>query len=235
MTEPHAPPAPPVADPVAEVRDAPLPSPVRHRFGRVLVLAFLLALFLPAILFEGDPYWMPLFCRFMALAIFAISVDLVWGYTGLLTLGHGVYFGLGVYAVGYSLKLRQAAIAAAVPGAEPSFIPGPDMAMPDFMDYSRLPHVPFWVAPLINIWLALTVAIVLPTVVAALFGAVTFWRRIKGVYFSLITQAVLLATYTLIDCQLPYTGGRVGMVKLTKLDLFGHSFQMGSLYFLITG
>jgi len=72
-------------------------------------------------------------------------------------------------------------------------------------------------------------------VVAAVFGGITFWRRIKGVYFSLITQAVLLAAFTLIDCQLPYTGGRVGMIQLTKLELLGHSFQMGSLYFLITG
>src|SRR5882724_11997176 len=114
MTEPHAPPALVVVESASEIRAVPPPSsPVRNRAGRVLVGIFLLALFLPAFVFEGDPYWLPLFCRFMSLAIFALSVDLVWGYTGLLTLGHGVYFGLGVYAVGYSLKLRQAAIVAA--------------------------------------------------------------------------------------------------------------------------
>jgi urea transport system permease protein len=238
MIESQSPPAPDMVVPVAVVHDLPQAAPMRNRAGRLMVLVFLLALFLPAYMLNGDPYWMPLFCRFMSLAIFALSVDLVWGYTGLLTLGHGVYFGLGVYAVGYSLKLREAAIAAAqATNTEPSFVPGPHMALIDFMDMARLPQVPVWIAPLINIWFAIAVAIVLPALVATLFGAAVFWRRIKGVYFSLITQAVLLATFTLIDCQLPYTGGRVGMTQLTELQLFGHKFPKESLglLLLITG
>jgi urea transport system permease protein len=235
MTESPAPvatvPAPPPAEPIV----LPAPRPERRWLRRVLLVAFLAALFLPAWEFADDRYWLPLFCRFMSLALFALSVDLVWGYTGLLTLGQGVFFGVGVYAVGYALKLRQAAIDAAPFGTAPSFVAGPNMAMPDFMEWSRLPQVPAWIAPLINLDLALVLAVAVPTVLAALFGAVTFWRRIKGVYFSLITQAVLLAAYTVIDSQLPYTGGRVGMIRLARLELFGHTFHMVALYLLITG
>jgi urea transport system permease protein len=198
-------------------------------FSLVATLLFLAALFLPALLFPRDRYWLPLFTRFMALALFALSVDLIWGYTGLLSLGQGLYFGLGVYAVGYSLKLQQAATAAGMP-----FEASPDMALPDFMSYCGLSHVPFWVAPLINIWLALALALILPTLVAMLFGVVTFRRGIKGVYFALITQALLLAVFTLVDNQQPYTGGRVGMTYLARPQLFGITWQMLNLYLLVT-
>ena len=92
----------------------------------------------------------------LALALFALSVDLIWGYTGLLTLGQGLYFGMGAYAVGYSLKLQRAAQAAGKP-----LVAAEDMALPDFMEYCRLPAVPGWIAPLINIWLALALAVLL--------------------------------------------------------------------------
>ena len=111
----------------------------------------------------------------MALALFAVSLDLVWGYTGLLSLGHGLYFGMGAYIVGYSLKLQKAAFEAGKP-----FISRPHMAMPDFMAYCRLDAVPGWIAPLINIYVALPLAMLLPTVAAAAFGYITFRRRIKG-------------------------------------------------------
>ncbi len=238
MNEPLAPTAPAVAPDTPELLPTALPAPPPSRTwaGRAFLAIFLMALFLPAIAFEGDRYWLPMITRYMCLALFALSVDLIWGYTGLLSLGQGLYFGLGVYAMGYSLKLRQAAISAAtMSGAAPDFTPGPEMALPDFMGYCRLPHVPFWIAPLINVWLALTLAVLLPTIVAALFGGITFWRRIKGVYFSLITQAVLLAVFTLVDNQQPYTGGRVGMTYLARLDLFGVSFDRERLFLLVTG
>jgi urea transport system permease protein len=198
--------------------------------GRVVVTLFLLALFLPAYLFAGDRYWLPLFTRYMALALFALSVDMIWGYTGLLSLGQGLYFGLGVYAVGYCLKLRQAASTAAKP-----FVAAPDMEMPDFMAFSRLEQVPSWIAPLIDIRVALAVAVIVPTLVAFIFGAVVFWRGIKGVYFALITQGLLLAVFTFVDTQIAYCGGRVGMTYLADLELFGHTFQMASLFYLVTG
>jgi len=200
----------------------------RKRLGVLLQLAFLALLFVPGFLYADDKYWLTLFNRFLALALFALSVDLVWGYTGLLSLGQGLYFGIGAYAVGYSLKLRQAAHAAGRP-----LTAGPDMALPDFMEYCRLEQVPGWVAPLIDLRLGLMLALVLPAVLATLFGLLVFSRRIKGVYFSLITQALVLAVFTLVVNQQPYTGGVVGMTRLDKLELFGRKFQGVGLYYLI--
>ena len=213
--------------PATLVGTGPLESAWLRRGGLGLFIA---ALFLPALLFADDRYWLPLFSRYMALALFALSVDLVWGYTGLLSLGQGLYFGLGAYMMGYSLKLRSAAAAADRPP-----VAGPDMAMPDFMAYCRLPAVPDWIAPLIDTRLALTLAIALPTVIAGLFGLVVFARRIKGVYFSLITQALVFAVFQFVVCQQPYTGGVVGMTKLAKLELFGQRFTGMSMYLLVTG
>jgi urea transport system permease protein len=211
-------------------------APARLSIVRGLLLVlFVAALFVPGFLYADDRYWLPLFSKFMVLALFAMSVDLIWGYTGLLSLGQGLYFGLGAYAVGYSLILQRAAIKiAAVTGTEPSFVPGPNMPLPDFMEYCRVPAVPGWIAPLIDLRLAIPLAILLPLLVATLFGAIIFRLRIKGVYFSLVTQALVLAAFTLIVNQQPYTGGVVGMRDLAKLQLFGHKFVMVDLYYLIT-
>src|SRR5438445_10100913 len=113
-----------------------LPAARRKPLGWLFQLAFLALLFVPGFLYADDKYWLSLFSRFMALALFALSVDLVWGYTGMLSLGQGLYFGFGAYAVGYSLKLRAAARA-----ADMHFTPAPDMAMPDFMEYCRIDKV----------------------------------------------------------------------------------------------
>ena len=77
-------------------------------------------------------------------------------------------------------------------------------------------------------------AILLPALIAGLFGLIAFWRRIKGVYFSLLTQALLLATFTTIDGQLTYTGGRVGMPGLRRLELFGYEFSNRAVFYLTT-
>ena len=196
---------------------------------RAAVVVFLAALFLPGWYYANDKYMLPEFTRYMALALFAISVDLVWGYTGLLSLGQGLYFGLGAYAVAYSLKLQAAAIENDKP-----MIAAPDMALPDFMSWTRLGEVPVWIRPLIDLRIAIPLAVILPTVVAALFGFITFRRRIKGVFFSLVTQALLLAVFTVVYNQQPYTGGVVGMNNLAKLQLFGHKFVGLSMYLLTT-
>ncbi|HEV2949802.1 MAG TPA: urea ABC transporter permease subunit UrtC [Gemmataceae bacterium] len=199
----------------------------RDWFGRALTVLVLLGLLVPPYLFGDDKYWLPLFTRYVALAIFALSVDLIWGYTGLLSLGQGLYFGMGAYALGYSLKLQRTAQAAGAP-------PG-TVLLPDFMEYCRLPEVPWWVAPFIHIWLAIAVAVILPTLVATVFGLITFRLRIRDVFFSIITQALVLAAFTFVVNQQPYTGGVVGMTYLAKLELFGHPFQMLEMYYLVAG
>jgi urea transport system permease protein len=196
-------------------------------------LLFVAALFLPG--FYMDPgYRLPKFNRFMALALYALSVDLIWGYTGLLSLGQGLYFGIGGYIVGYSLILQKAALEE----DKPRYLASPDMALPPFMFQNRLEEVPTWIAPLIDIWLAIALALLIPMVIAALFGWVVFQRRIKGVYFSLITQAVVLSMFHLVTNQMPYTGGEGGLYNLATLELFGFDFLKPSpipMYLLTTG
>jgi urea transport system permease protein len=255
-----------------------IPSPAtswsgKGTFGLELLLFFAMVV-APYLIFADDRYWLPIFTRIMALAIFAMAVDLIWGYTGLLTLGQGLFFGLGAYAVGYSLKMQHAAAEAGLPPGTP--------AMPDFMLWCRMPAVPTWVTPLASTWVAVATALVLPTIAALFFALFTFRPRIRekrtlalylglylailapfaywwrdaltgdpwtaislgaillvlflggwwisgkstgGVFFSLITQALLLAVFTLVDNQQPYTGGRVGMPYLARLELFGHTFN----------
>src|SRR5438309_1123896 len=87
-------------------------SAARAYWRLAFFLLFLAALFLP-LRYPGyfDPFYrLPQFNRFMALALFAVSVDMIWGYTGLLSLGHGLYFGAGGYIVAWSLKLQKAAM-----------------------------------------------------------------------------------------------------------------------------
>ena len=122
-----APPAPLLAPPVAP---RPLWLTLLRSGGLVL---FLMALFTPGTYFADDRYWLPLFSRYMALALFALSVDLVWGYTGLLTLGHGLFFGIGVYALGYSLMFQTEALKYDRPLEF-----GPDMLKADLL--SSLPN-----------------------------------------------------------------------------------------------
>src|SRR5207302_7436488 len=173
----------------------------------ILVFLFLAALFIPGQYYANNKYWLPLYSKYMALALFALSVDLVWGYTGLLSLGQGVYFGLGAYSVAYSLTLQKAAADASRPIGT---------VAPQFMSYTNfapndpnyvVPPALTWIAPLGNIWVALAVAVLAPALVAGLFALVTCRLRVKGVYFALITQALLVAVFILVRNQQRITGG----------------------------
>jgi urea transport system permease protein len=206
--------------------DVAVSTPNVSAFTKLLgigtAVLFLAVLFTPAIAFSDDKYWLPLFTRYMALALFALSVDLIWGYTGLMSLGQGVYFGLGVYCVGFSLMFQKACEDAGLPLVQQESMPR----------FALQPFLPDWVGYLVHIWLAIPLAIILPVILASAFGYAAFQRRIKGVYFSLITQALLLAFFSLTEGSLPITGGEVGMPYLPRLKLFGHEFMMLDQYYL---
>ena len=217
MTEPA-----PAIEPAAPASVHAGLAPVnRTRF--LFFLVFLALLYVPGFILDPN-YRLPQFNRFLALALFALSVDLIWGYTGLLSLGHGLYFGMGAYFTAYSLKLQKAAMDASDFATKGRYYQGRDMAMPDYMFQGQLNEVPALIAPLINIYLALFLAVLVPTVTATFFGWVVFRRRIKGVYFSLITQALVYAFFTLVSTQRSYTGGVDGQPGLANLELFGFEF-----------
>lgn len=106
--------------------------------------------------------------KYLSLAIVAVAIDLIWGYTGILSLGHAVFFGLGAYCMGAYLKLQT----------EP---------LPDFMNWCGLTQLPWFWKPFKYVWFALPMTVILPVSLAFLIGIPTFRVGIKGVYFSILT------------------------------------------------
>ena len=129
------------------------------------------------------------------------GIALVWGNAGILPLGQGLFFGLGGYALAMHLKL-----AALSPGD-----------MPDFMQWNGLDALAVVVGcPSRAALFALVAAVVVPTVVAGALAWLVFHRRVGGVYFAIITQALALAATTFIISQQPYTGGFNGLTDFSS-------------------
>ena len=164
----------------------------------VIVVA---ALVLPVVL---PPFRLNLLGRFLSLGIVALGVDLIWGYTGMLSLGQGIFFALGGYALGMYLQLD-------------SLEPG---QLPEFFGLYGVKSLPaFWqpfgspVFTLFAIW-------VIPALVAGLLGYLVFRNRIKGVYFSILTQAALLVFFNFFNGQQKLINGTNGL-KTDTAQIFG--------------
>src|SRR6266542_5464034 len=148
-----------------------------------LAAAVLLVVILPALnaLPQGSPlrvsnFTLNLFGKFLAYAILALGIDLIWGYTGVLSLGHGVFFGLGAYAMGMHLMLEI--------GTQSVYRD----VLPDFMVWNRVTELPLFWKPFYHAGFALLAVLTVPAAIAWIFGFLTFRSRIRGVYFSIITQ-----------------------------------------------
>jgi len=168
------------------------------------ILAALSLFLLPLILSD---FRLNLLGKFLTFAIAAIALDLIWGYTGVLSLGHGVFFSLGAYCMAMYLKLQ----------AED---------LPDFMVWSGLTDLPWFWKPFKHLWVALPMAVIVPAVFAIIIGIPTFRARIKGVYFSILTQALALVFSILFIGQQPYTGGTNGMTNFQ--NMLGYSLSDSS-------
>lgn len=155
-----------------------------------LVITAVLAL---APLFLSD-FRTNLLGKFVAYAILAIGLDLIWGYTGILSLGHGVYFGLGAYAMAMHLKLEAAR-----------------GKLPDFMSWSGLEVLPWFWKPFASGSVAIVLAMLIPTFIAFVIGYLTFKNRIQGVFFSILSQALAIIFVVLFVGQQAYTGGTNGL------------------------
>ena len=180
-----------------------MPARFRGLVIRWVPLALVALLLVLAPSFLSD-FRISLLGKFLAFAILALSLDLVWGYAGMLSLGHGVFFGLGGYAFAMYLKLEAS-------GGK----------LPDFMFWSGLTDLPFFWAPFQYAWVAIGMTFILPAALAGALGYLVFRSRITGVYFALITQALALIVSILFIGQQPYTGGTNGLTDLKTV--FGHS------------
>ncbi|WP_439520817.1 urea ABC transporter permease subunit UrtC [Hydrogenophaga sp.] len=179
---------------------------LRYQLASLVLLTVLLAVVLPLSL---DIFRLNLVGKYLTYAFVAIGLVMLWGYGGVLSLGQGVFFGLGGYAMAMFLKLE----ASDPESTKIQSTPG----IPDFMDWNQITELPaFWV-PFKSFPFALAAVIVVPTLLAWLISFAMFKRRVGGVYFAIITQAVALILTVAIIGQQGYTGGVNGMTDLKTL------------------
>ena len=191
----------------------------------VAVLVPILNLVVPAdSAFHLSDFAVSLIAKIMCYAIAALAMDLIWGYTGILSLGHGVFFALGGYAMGMYL-MRQI-------GRDGNY----QSDLPDFMvflDWKTLP----WHWTFSDSFVAtLALVVLVPGALAFVFGFFAFRSRIKGVYFSIITQAMTFATMLLFFRNETGFGGNNGFTDFKRI--LGHAIATPSMrmtLFVITG
>jgi urea transport system permease protein len=178
-------------------------TPERWAFG-VVVAVFLgglpaLNLLPPDSPMRVSDFTLNLFGKFLAYAILALGIDLIWGYTGVLSLGHGVFFGLGAYAMGMHLMLEIGTLSVY------------QNVLPDFMVWNRVTELPLFWKPFYSGAFTLFAVIAVPGAVAFVFAYLTFRSRIRGVYFSIITQALALTAWLMFNRNTMNLGGTNGL------------------------
>src|ERR1700747_1697260 len=128
--------------------------------------------------FHLSDFTINLYGKYLCYAVLAMSVDLLWGYTGLLSLGQCLFFALGGYAFGMHLMLLIGKL-----GQYHS-------DLPDFMVFLGYPALPFHWVPFRSFWFSVAAVVLVPGLLALVFGFLAFRSRIRGVYFSILTQAL---------------------------------------------
>jgi len=170
------------------------------------ILAALIFLVLPLFL---DIFRLNLVGKYLTYAFAAVSLVLLWGYGGILSLGQGVFFGLGGYCMAMFLKLE----ASSPENTAIQSTPG----IPDFMDWNQLTQLPWFWEPFNSFGFTLFAVIAVPALLAYIIGVAMFKRRVGGVYFSIITQAIAAILTILIVGQQGLTGGINGITDLKTL------------------
>lgn len=162
--------------------------------------------------FHVPTYWVSLLGKYLCYALLALAVDLIWGYCGILSLGHGAFFALGGYAMGMYL-MRQI--------GDRGVYGNP--LLPDFMVFLNWQELPWYWLGFDNFGFAMLMVLLVPGLLAFIFGWLTFRSRVTGVYLSIITQAM---TYALMLAFFQNDMGFGGNNGLTDFkDILGFSFQ----------
>ncbi|PSB01194.1 urea ABC transporter permease subunit UrtC [Merismopedia glauca] len=184
------------------------PARKRTRLIREIIVVVAIALALiflipPLLIAVEQGSRVNLLGRFLALAIAALGIDLIWGYTGLLSLGHGIFFTLGGYALAMHLKLQ-------IP-------PDASTQLPEFMSLYGVTKLPGFWEPFHSFGFSLLAVILIPMIVGGLLGYLIFRNRIKGVYFSIITQAATIVFFNLFNGQQEFFNGTNGLTDFKTL------------------
>jgi len=168
--------------------------------GIVLAIALVLIGVMPVVL---SSFRLNLLGRFLALAIAALGIDLIWGFTGLLSLGHGIFFALGGYAFAMHLKLQ-------IP-------PDASIQLPEFMSLYGVTELPWFWQPFYSFPFTVLAVVLIPALLAALLGYLVFRNRIRGVYFAILTQAATIVFFNFFNGQQKLINGTNGLTDFKTL------------------
>lgn len=171
------------------------------------ILAALILVVFPLFL---DIFRLNLVGKYLTYAFAAVSLVLLWGYGGVLSLGQGIFFGLGGYGMAMFLKLE----ASSPENTSIQSTPG----IPDFMDWNQLTELPWFWVPFNSLGLTILAILIIPALFAYIIGAAMFKRRVGGVYFAIITQVIAVILTILIVGQQGFTGGINGITDLRTLN-----------------
>jgi urea transport system permease protein len=174
----------------------------RRGWLAVAGLALVLAVVVPAV---APAYLIPLLGKFLCFGIAALAMDLLWGYAGILSLGHGLFFALGGYGMG--MYLMRAIKGEGVYRSD----------LPDFMVFLDWKKLPWYWHGFESFGFAATVLLVVPGLLALVFGWLTFRSRIKGVYLSIVTQALTYAAMLLFFQNATGFGGNNGLTDFKRI------------------
>jgi urea transport system permease protein len=178
----------------------------RREWTGFAILAILLLIVLPGTL---DVFRLNLVGKYLTYAFVALGLVLCWGSAGILSLGQGIFFGLGGYCLAMFLKLE----ASSPENTKIQSTPG----IPDFMDWNQIAELPWFWQPFHSLGFTMFAVVAVPALFAFIIGVAMFRRRVGGVYFAIITQAVAAILTILIVGQQGYTGGINGITDLRTL------------------
>ncbi len=174
---------------------------MKHRFHikglSFMILAGILLVLFPLIF---DDFRLNMVGKYLTFAFVAIGLVLCWGQTGILSLGQGIFFGLGGYFMAMFLKLEASGT-----------------ALPDFMDWNSLTEIPWFWIPFHSLAFSVFMILVVPAVLAFLLGWAMFRNRVGGVYFSIVTMSLVSILSILIIGQQGYTGGINGITNFSTM------------------
>jgi urea transport system permease protein len=171
-----------------------------------LLLALLLVVIFPLTL---DAFRLNMVGKYLTYAFVALGLVLCWGRSGILSLGQGIFFGMGGYCMAMFLKLE----ASSPENTAIQSTPG----IPDFMDWNQITALPWFWEPFHSFSFTLIAVVAVPALLALIIGVAMFKRRVSGVYFAIITQAIAAILTILIVGQQGVTGGVNGITDLRTL------------------
>lgn len=172
---------------------------------------FAYAVFFAAIgvvpLFVSDSFLLNQLATYGVYGMLALSISLCWGFGGILNLGQGIAFGLGAYGMAMTMQMQTQT---------------ESNPIPPFMLNNSLDHLPLLWQPFQSTVAGLFLSVAIPTFFCAVFGSIMFRARVSGVFFTIMTLAMLSAFYTIILDQQAYTGGANGLTPPSALQIGGY-------------